>query len=177
MRYVLLFMLLTTPCYAQDLFGGNFGDLPANQAYLIWVEDSAGYFGDVASPPSVESALEELGASRVIVTAFTDGSVIFSEDGDLAEDNSNLFWDNTNDELEISDIVLKSPNVPSSPNATGVTGEMAYDTNYWYACINTNTWRRDAWETWTVIAAPDIDFTYENSIIINLENDLGMILE
>jgi hypothetical protein len=32
--------------------------------------------------------------------------------------------------------------VPGSSSATGTTGQMAYDSNYFYICVATNTWKR-----------------------------------
>jgi len=38
--------------------------------------------------------------------------------------------------------------VPSSPTATGTTGQKAFDSEYVYVCIATNTWRRAGLMTW-----------------------------
>jgi len=38
---------------------------------------------------------------------------------------------------------------PASATATGVAGEIAWDANYIYVCIATNTWKRVAISTWT----------------------------
>jgi hypothetical protein len=37
---------------------------------------------------------------------------------------------------------------PSAYNSTGTTGTIAYDANYVYVCVATNTWRRSALATW-----------------------------
>ncbi len=37
---------------------------------------------------------------------------------------------------------------PSSSSATCSTGQFAFDANYFYACVATNTWRRSANTTW-----------------------------
>lgn len=38
--------------------------------------------------------------------------------------------------------------VPGSAGATGAAGQMAYDSDYIYVCIATNTWKRAALSTW-----------------------------
>lgn len=45
-------------------------------------------------------------------------------------------------------IVYKESFVPSSSNAQGEAGEMAYDGNYIYRCVATNTWKRTPLSTW-----------------------------
>ena len=38
---------------------------------------------------------------------------------------------------------------PASATATGTMGQTAYDSNYFYVCIATNTWKRVALSTWS----------------------------
>lgn len=47
-----------------------------------------------------------------------------------------------------SKLILESSSTPASAAATGVTGQVAWDANYLYICIATNTWRRVAHATW-----------------------------
>lgn len=37
---------------------------------------------------------------------------------------------------------------PASASATGVAGQIAYDSSYIYVCTATNTWKRAAIATW-----------------------------
>jgi hypothetical protein len=37
---------------------------------------------------------------------------------------------------------------PLSASATGIVGQVAMDANYFYVCVNTNTWKRVALATW-----------------------------
>lgn len=37
---------------------------------------------------------------------------------------------------------------PASATATGVKGQIVWDTNYIYVCVATNTWKRAAISTW-----------------------------
>jgi len=41
---------------------------------------------------------------------------------------------------------MYSPAVPANSSSTGTAGQFAYDANYLYICIATNTWRRLAVE-------------------------------
>jgi hypothetical protein len=43
---------------------------------------------------------------------------------------------------------LAQSRTPASSTATGNTGEICWDANYVYLCVNTNTWRRLAHSTW-----------------------------
>lgn len=37
---------------------------------------------------------------------------------------------------------------PASASAPGVTGQVAFDTSYFYICIDTDTWKRVGIATW-----------------------------
>lgn len=45
-------------------------------------------------------------------------------------------------------ITVTTPNVPATATAVGVKGEIAYDANFVYICVATNTWKRAALATW-----------------------------
>jgi len=52
---------------------------------------------------------------------------------------------------------------PATASATGTTGEIAWDTNYLYVCVTTNTWKRVAIATWG--AAPEnVIYAAENVV-------------
>jgi len=44
--------------------------------------------------------------------------------------------------------VVQAPPIPSSASDTGTTGTIAWDSNYIYVCVATNTWKRVAISTW-----------------------------
>jgi hypothetical protein len=46
--------------------------------------------------------------------------------------------------FSIGSIASVSTSVPSSSSATGTKGEIAYDSNYVYICVNTDTWIRSS---------------------------------
>ena len=46
--------------------------------------------------------------------------------------------------------------VPASPTATGAAGQIAYDADFFYTCVATNTWRRTALSTWATFTPASI---------------------
>ena len=46
-------------------------------------------------------------------------------------------------------VTIQTTQTPSSASATGTTGEIAWDANYIYVCIATNTWKRVLLSTWS----------------------------
>jgi len=55
---------------------------------------------------------------------------------------------------EYTDLSGRPPTAPAlvaaplSATATGVVGQVSFDANYFYVCVNTNTWKRVALTTW-----------------------------
>lgn len=47
-----------------------------------------------------------------------------------------------------SKLILESSSTPASAGATGVTGQIAWDSGFLYVCTATNTWKRVAIATW-----------------------------
>jgi hypothetical protein len=45
-------------------------------------------------------------------------------------------------------IIYSSPSVPATASSTGTTGQIAWDANFFYVCVSTNTWKRTALSTW-----------------------------
>ena len=46
--------------------------------------------------------------------------------------------------------------VPASATATGTAGQIAYDAEFLYTCVTTNTWRRTALSTWVTFTPASI---------------------
>jgi len=71
-------------------------------------------------------------------------------------DSANQKYDNTTSGLtatnaqgaidELADRITST--VPSSATDTGIAGTIAWDANYIYVCVATNTWKRVAIATW-----------------------------
>lgn len=55
--------------------------------------------------------------------------------------------DGTFDTPEAGGLVWAS--VPASSTATGAAGDLAYDTDYLYVCVATDTWRRFPLSDWS----------------------------
>jgi hypothetical protein len=46
-------------------------------------------------------------------------------------------------------VTIQTTQTPASASATGTTGEIAWDSNYLYVCVASNTWKRVAIDTWS----------------------------
>jgi sugar lactone lactonase YvrE len=45
-------------------------------------------------------------------------------------------------------LTVECPQTPASASATGTAGQIAWDANYIYVCVTTNTWKRTAISSW-----------------------------
>jgi hypothetical protein len=45
-------------------------------------------------------------------------------------------------------VIVQTSQTPASASATGTAGEIAWDADYIYVCVATNTWKRVAIATW-----------------------------
>ena len=43
---------------------------------------------------------------------------------------------------------IGTTNVPAANNSTGTKGEIRYDSSHIYVCVETNTWKRIAYDSW-----------------------------
>lgn len=57
--------------------------------------------------------------------------------------------DGYNVQIDPDGDVANVVDAPASSTATGTIGQTAYDSNYFYICIATNTWKRVALSTWS----------------------------
>lgn len=48
----------------------------------------------------------------------------------------------------VSAAYLRNSTAPANSSATGVAGEIRYDSSYVYVCVATNTWKRASISTW-----------------------------
>lgn len=51
-------------------------------------------------------------------------------------------------DIMFDNLCMRWPLPPASASATGLTGEIAWDSGYVYVCVATNTWKRAAIATW-----------------------------
>jgi hypothetical protein len=68
----------------------------------------------------------------------------------IVEGNLGIGVTNPGVKLEINSdsFILRTAKTPASASATCTTGMMAWDSDYVYVCIATNTWKRSALTTW-----------------------------
>ncbi len=64
---------------------------------------------------------------------------------------------------------LITPDVPSTADDSGVAGDIAYDSDYLYICIDTDTWKRVAISTWVV--AEEYVLTEDGGFLLNEDGD------
>jgi hypothetical protein len=68
-------------------------------------------------------------------------------DGKLIKvQGENLYFNNKQINLDGSAGLFKS--APVSANSSGTAGDIAFDNQYYYICITTNTWIRTALASW-----------------------------
>ena len=57
-------------------------------------------------------------------------------------------------------LILRSTNAPTSPNASGIKGQVALDDNYMYYCNSNNHWVRTAFSEWSSSTAKPGPFNF-----------------
>lgn len=77
----------------------------------------------------------------------------FNDSGDIGASDGFTFDKTTNNAtvantLSVANFRFTASNPPGSAGATGVAGTVAWDSNYIYICVATNTWKRVAISTW-----------------------------
>lgn len=89
------------------------------------------------------------GSALAIYTAATDGTeterLRITSDGYVG-----IATSTPTQRLDVNDssIRIRTANTPATAAATGSTGQIAWDSNYVYVCVATNTWKRAALSTW-----------------------------
>jgi hypothetical protein len=100
-----------------------------------------------------------LGGNLVIATDNTGtyGDIVFATssfyaNAEVARFHGNLTSGSTftvqSDILAKGKLVLSAGQAPATSSSTGIAGQVAYDANYVYICVATNTWKRSALSTW-----------------------------
>jgi len=113
------------------------------KAKRIRTEDDGGYY----TGTNVEATLQEI----------ANGAVNFTTTGRISTD----------------EFRLTNPTVPVDASDTGIAGDFAWDSTYFYVCISVNTWKRVALETWTIIG----DIYLEDGTNLLLEDGTNVLLE
>ena len=114
---------------------------------------TSGSYTDLTNKPTIPSDINQLtdiddllnsgsgsGASNWADIDFNGGDFDNVESNDY--DNSEYIL--TGNEIDYPTIV----SAPITVNSPGETGQIAYDNDYVYVCIATNTWKRSALSSW-----------------------------
>ena len=92
--------------------------------------------------------------------AFND----FNGTGDFYTTGVGTFEDVT----ATQNVILSTSQTPASANATGTEGTIAWDPNYIYVCVTTDTWKRAALATWgsekVIYAGEDVIYAGEQVV-------------
>jgi len=103
----------------------------------VLIQGSNGSMSFYSNNNAVITMLKQQGSKAgtwyVQLPAVSSKTLVASVNGFYADDYGNV-------KLNVT--------VPSTATSTGVAGQYAYDTNYFYVCIATNTWKRTALVTW-----------------------------
>ena len=99
-------------------------------------------------------------ANRVTVTDDTDGTITLTTPQDIHTGASPTFVKTT---LTGNEINIATSQTPASGSAAGTAGDIAWDTDYIYVAVASNTWKRAALTTWGV-AAENVVYAGENVI-------------
>jgi len=107
----------------------------------------------------LEMSNTALGGQGIVTMNPTGGNQDFRVEGDsdtnliyadASTDRVGIGTDSPTQKLDIdSDSVrLRDDKTPASANAAGDKGEIAWDSDYVYVCVATNTWKRSSLSTW-----------------------------
>jgi hypothetical protein len=104
------------------------------------------YIGPI--DPGPVASLFSVASTNVLTSFYTSGT----EHMRIAADGKVLIGTTTAgaSKLTVADdsIQVNTAKTPASATATGTTGQIAWDANYVYVCVATDTWKRSALSTW-----------------------------
>lgn len=87
------------------------------------------------------------GQQQVGTPGGADTQVQFNDGGTIAG-NSAFTFNKATSQTTFGGPVILATHTPSSASDTGVAGQLAWDANFIYVCVTTNTWKRVAISTW-----------------------------
>lgn len=156
MKKILALLILAILFFVINLYGESFKynpftgklDKVNDKAVEISVEDVDSYFGDTAaSPPTVESALKELAASKTVIdTTYLK----LDASNDPLTGNLDLGSYNLTTIGEASAVSVITGYSTPTPSSIGTEGTIKYDSDYLYIRISNNQWKRVALSSWSV---------------------------
>jgi len=115
-----------------------------NNAYQAAINANAPSISNVYATmddiPVVPPSINGIDIKSATTTVQTDShSLKFTGNVNLATAGGN------NGEVTVN---IAAATAPATATSTGLTGEIAYDADYVYVCVATNTWKRAAIATW-----------------------------
>ena len=131
------------------------GGLSGSVDRTIRVGGTGNVYGGMSVNTS--SALVNLTAGNAGVTGSSLGIFTTGTDGNETErvrisstGNVGIATTTPTQKLDVNDssIRIRTSNTPASAAATGAQGQIAWDSDYVYVCVATNTWKRAALSTW-----------------------------
>jgi hypothetical protein len=144
---------------------GNSGTLLAAPFQANGTYDSHVIMGIATEniPNGEDGLVTAFGKVRGVNTsAFTDGQILYADPA-VAGGLTATKPDSPNNVISVAAVVSAANNgtlfvrpiiedhwaaVPATATSTGRKGAVAFDANYFYVCVATNTWKRTALSTW-----------------------------
>ena len=103
--------------------GSNTGRVQySSNGFLAWANSTAPYSA------TLDTSISRIGIATLAIGNGTAG--------------------NTSGTLNAATLIENTSHTPASASDTGTTGTIAWDANYIYICVATNTWKRAALSTW-----------------------------
>ena len=145
----------------QEIYYVDHSDDTAKKLAGVWAKSgSNAYFsaGNVGVGLSAPTAPLEVAAtwndaavthSGVKVTITDTASAAASKPLEITVGGSSKLSLSKAGDLTVAGKVTLPSQPPASATANGSTGDIAWDTDYIYICVATNTWKRAAISTWT----------------------------
>ncbi len=95
--------------------------------------------------PNLNNATQAIRLTRGIASELTSAEHAYGQLSQLLHitDTNEVYIHNGTEFVPII-----TNRTPSSATDTGVKGQVAYDTNYIYVCVNSNVWKRVSISTW-----------------------------
>jgi hypothetical protein len=132
-------------------------DLDTNELAIRWDASSPAMFTKNAAGNIVSITLGGSGGGSIVTAASVSAFPASGSASNLyitSEDQRIWRWDATAsiyvESGPIGGSGLTWSSVPASASATGTAGQIAYDANYQYICVATNTWIRKTIGAWDV---------------------------
>ena len=145
----------------QEIYYVDHSDDTAKKLAGVWAKAgsdayySAGKVGIGLSAPTAPLEVaatwndENVTHSGVKISITNTASAAASKPLEITVSGSSKLSLSKAGDLTVAGKVTLPSQPPASASATGSTGDIAWDANYVYVCVATDTWKRAAISTWT----------------------------